>query len=30
MLLHQLPLRIDSENPVKWNAHLLIGIDILK
>lgn len=30
MLLYQLPLGIDSENPVQRNAHLLIGIHILK
>lgn len=30
MLLYQLPLGIDSENPVQRNTHLLIGIHILK
>lgn len=30
MLLYQLSLGIDSENPVQRNAHLLIGIHILK
>lgn len=30
MLLYQLPLGIDSENPVQRNTNLLIGIHILK
>lgn len=30
VLLYQLPLGIDGENPVQRNTHLLIGIHVLK